>query len=81
MYLNIIMNEIYKHLKDNKIKSEDAAININIKDEGNTLIGINETERIRYLLIGREGKTNYSYYEPVVEKCKGKKLCTYIIYH
>lgn len=79
MNLGKIIDDIKKHMKENSIEKENAAINIPGRTQ-RRLIDISSEDDISYLLNGREGQVKYKYFEPIIEEENGKTLCTYILY-
>jgi len=80
MYLGEILSEVEKHMKENKVALEDAAINVLNGLPGGRLLNLVKQDTIKYLLLGKEGKTKYRYFEPVLEIEDGHNICTYVIY-
>lgn len=81
MFLDKILDNIKNHMNNNSIEIENVSISINIPGRPQRrLIDLSRNDIIQYLLNGREGKIKYKYFEPIIEKHNGEKICTYIIY-
>lgn len=80
MYFDEILTVVKKHLKENSILIENAAINIPNGQPMGRLIDLKNEDDLKYSLVGRDGRRNYSYVEPIVEIEDGKKICTYVVY-